>query len=120
MKREGASPRRRRRSLSALLPAALLISVLVAAPVATAPIARPDLQPAQAAATSGTSPATAATSSAGRPASAADARSGAAAPAKRPGWSVSREAVSVLVLSYVGIGALAAAGIWSYVRRGRW
>lgn len=108
MRREGGSPRRGRRSLSALLPAALLVSVLLAAPVLSSPIARPGVYPARTVATPAEAPASAAVSRHD------------AATARRPGWSVPREAVEILVVSYVGIGAVAAAGIWSYVRRGRW
>ncbi len=36
-----------------------------------------------------------------------------------PKWTFPREAFLVLLLSYVGLGAVAAVGIWSYLRR-RW
>lgn len=116
MNRENSSPRRRRRSVAALLPAALLGSLLVAAPFVGQPLASPGVTLSVGADRTG-APAPAAAGV--RTAATGDARP-ATAPANRPGWSVSRGAVGVLVLSYVGIGALAAAGIWSYLRRGRW
>lgn len=36
-----------------------------------------------------------------------------------PKWTFPREAFLILLLSYVGLGAVAAVGIWSYLRR-RW
>lgn len=124
MNRDGASPRRRPRSVAAALPAALLLSVLLAAPVVSSPLAAPapfptTVQPAAPARpNAGSTLGLPAGSSAA--AAATTVRPRAAAPSNLPRWSVSRGALGVLVLSYVGIGALAAAGIWSYVRRGRW
>lgn len=130
MNRENSSPRRRRRSVAALLPAALLGSLLVAAPFVGQPLASPGVTLSVGADRTGArgqagAGVRVAAPEGAQPAAAqdhllADQARPATAPANRPGWSVSRGAVGVLVLSYVGIGALAAAGIWSYLRRGRW
>ncbi len=125
----------RRRSLAALLPAALLGAALIAGPAAVSPAAAPHVShprsspPVAQVAFSGndrlavrgqrlqtgtgaTLPAAIDPLAARSPASEAT--------ATPPGFSVSRGALAVLGLTYLGIGALAAAGIWSYVRRGRW
>jgi len=113
-----APPRRhRRRSVAALLPAALLGSLLVASPFVSQPLAGPKVAPR---AVSGDMVTSSPQRLGTRAAAPASRTRPAAVPANRPGWSLSREALGVLVLSYVGIGALAAAGIWSFARRGRW
>lgn len=119
MNRDGASPRRRR-SVAAALPAALLLSVLLAAPVVSSPLAAPTPTVGRPAAGAQATVGPTVGRPAGSPAEPAAVARPRAAPTGRPRWSVSRGAIGVLVLSYVGIGALAAAGIWSYVRRGRW
>ncbi len=94
--------RRLRRAAAAVGPTTLLASVLVAGP-AGAQSGQPPSAGFVSAAAAAVAPVAHAQSA-----------------ARSPDWSFSRDSFFVLVVAYLGIGALAAAGIWSYLRRGRW